>query len=46
MRMKFEDDSAVQVGELVDRSQGAARAISVRIHISPETTINLNRTFS
>jgi len=28
MRMKFEDDSAVQAGEEVDRNQGAARAIS------------------
>ena len=33
MRMKFEDSSAVQAGEAVDRSQGAARAISVRIPI-------------
>lgn len=31
--MKFEDNSAVQAGEELDRSQGAARAISVHIHI-------------
>ena len=31
--MRFEDNSAVQAGEDVDRSQGAARAISVRSHI-------------
>jgi len=31
--MRFEANSAVQAGEEVDRSQGAARAISVRIHI-------------
>lgn len=31
--MKFEDDSAVQVGSEVYRSQGAARAISVCVHI-------------
>lgn len=30
--MRFEDDSAVQAGEEVDRNQGAARAISVCIH--------------
>lgn len=28
MRMKFEDDAQVQLGTEVDRSQGAARAIS------------------
>ena len=33
MRMKFEVDSAVQAGKEVDRSQGAARAISVSVHI-------------
>jgi hypothetical protein len=31
--MRFEDNSAVQAGEEVDRSRGAARAISVRTHI-------------
>ena len=33
MRMRFEYNSAIQAGEEVDRSQGAARAISVRIHL-------------
>jgi hypothetical protein len=27
--MKFEDDAQIQIGTDVDRSQGAARAISV-----------------